>query len=76
MKNIKRMRDCTSQGDLTPTGNSQSEPTLGCMISISLQGRGVCVWWWGGGGGVCVWGWGVGVVVCLNMTAWTDVYPM
>lgn len=76
MKNIKRMGDCTSQRDLTPTGNSQSEPTLGCMISISLQGRGVCVWWWGGGGGVCVWGWGVGVVVCLNMTAWTDVYPM
>lgn len=70
------MRDCTSQRDLTPTGNSQSEPTLGCMISISLKGRGVCVWWWGGGG-VCVCVWGVGgVVVCLNMTAWTDVYPM
>lgn len=59
MKNIKRMRDCTSQRDLTPTGNSQSEPTLGCMISISLKGRGVCVWWWGGGGGgVCVGGGG------------------
>lgn len=33
------------------------------------------------GGGVVVavcmcGGWGVGVVVCLNMTAWTDVYPM
>lgn len=30
----------------------------------------------GGGVVVAVWGWGVGVVVCLNMTAWTDVYPM
>lgn len=37
----------------------------------------MCVWWWGGGGGgVCVCVGGVGVVVCLNMTAWTDVYPM